>query len=216
MPKMRDVTGQRFGYLIASSFTHVIQNGKKLSAWNCKCDCGKEVIVLAGNLYNGKTLSCGCMRGKLISNSKIKHGMHDSRIYMIWKGIRGRCYVDSNQAYDNYGGRGIVMCQEWKESFVKFMEWAFQNGYSDTLSIDRIDVNGNYEPENCRWITMHEQSYNKRNSKLIEIDGVTKCLSEWSQITGIDRKTLSGRYERGDKTRERLFRKPEERRVKHA
>lgn len=137
--------------------------------------------------------------------------MRDSRIYVIWKGILGRCYVSSNDSYSNYGGRGITMCQEWKDNFLKFKEWAFQNGYTDALTIDRIDVNGNYEPTNCRWITMREQGYNKRTSKIIEVDGESKCLAEWSLITGIDRKTLSDRYKRGDVTKERLFRNPEKR-----
>lgn len=211
MPKVKDVSGQRFGSLIASSFTHVMSNGRKYTAWICKCDCGKEITVLAGNLYQGKTLSCGCMRGENISQSKIRHGMRNSRIYMIWKGIRGRCYVSSNVSYDNYGGRGITMCQEWKEDFLNFYNWALKNGYSDTLTIERSYVNGNYEPDNCRWITTQEQYYNKRDSRLIKIDGETKCLAEWAKITGIARRTLSDRYDRGDITKERLFRPVEER-----
>ena len=126
-----------------------------------------------------------------------KHGMYGSRLYKTWNNMISRCYCKSFRNYRNYGGRGITVCDEWKNSFVAFMNWALSNGYSDTLTLDRINTEGGYCPENCRWITNKEQQNNKRNNRLITYKGITHTLQEWSEITGIHKKTISKRIDRG-------------------
>ena len=149
MPKLNDLTGQRFGRLTVLERTEL--------KWLCKCDCGNKKIVAGGHLVSGDTKSCGCLR--------IKHGMRNTRLYSIWHGMKERCYNTKHKFYKHYGGRGIKVCEEWKNDFQTFADWALSHGYADNLTIDRIDVNGNYEPSNCQWATNAEQQRNKRNSK---------------------------------------------------
>ena len=130
-----------------------------------KCDCGNVKSIIQDNVKRGATISCGCYHDNPPIPSHLKHGLSHTRIDHIYKTIIARCYYPSNNRDSIYGGRGIVMCDEWKNDFIAFKNWAMKNGYSDNLSIDRIDVNGNYEPANCRWITMAEQQRNKRNNK---------------------------------------------------
>ena len=182
---MKDVTGQRFGRLIAEGLHHT-NNHKRF--WLCKCDCEKRTIVRQDQLTTGKTISCGCyMREIQLTNLKkrqikkqqkdpcinridghyktwnpLKH--ENPRLYRIWQAMKSRCYYPKNKCYHCYGGRGISICDEWKSSFNSFALWALSNGYKDDLSIDRIDVDGNYEPNNCRFATNGEQQKNKRKS----------------------------------------------------
>ena len=121
------------------------------------------------------------------------HGMTKTKIWKTWRAMRERCYVPCVGGYKNYGGRGIKVCDEWNASFENFMEWAYANGYKENLSLDRIDVNGNYEPNNCRWVTFLEQANNKRTSHFLEYNGEIKTITEWSRITGINKNTLLSR-----------------------
>lgn len=138
--------------------------------WVCKCDCGAVTTVRAGNLTSGHTSSCGCLRRELLTGAAAK-GSHSSpsrcapRLYRIWAAMKQRCYNPKRAKFEHYGGRGIIVCEEWKDCFDQFYKWAISNGYRDDLSIDRIDVNGNYEPSNCRWATRHEQHINQRPRK---------------------------------------------------
>lgn len=155
-----DLTGQRFGRL-----TVVRKSGKdnfRNSTWECICDCGNSSIVSSVNLRNGNTKSCGCYGRERKRNANKTHGMTGSRLHRIWKAMRTRCYNRNFFGFKYYGGRGISICDEWKNDFQAFYDWAMKNGYSDNLTIDRINTNGNYEPSNCRWVTMAEQNKNKR------------------------------------------------------
>ena len=135
--------------------------------WNCICDCGKEHIADGASMKNGTTQSCGCLHDEMFESTRTKyrykHGeANQNRLYRIWKGMKGRCYVKTNTAYKNYGAKGVTICDEWKNNYSSFKDWALANGYEDGLTIDRIDPFGNYEPSNCRWSTYLEQAHNKR------------------------------------------------------
>ena len=125
------------------------------------------------------------------------HRKSGTRLYRTWTDMRNRCNNRKNVHYSRYGGRGIKVCDEWQRSFESFHAWAIANGYSDDLTIDRIDVNGNYEPSNCRWITMSQQQYNKSNKRLVTVNGETKTISQWAECTGIKYDTIWRRVKRG-------------------
>lgn len=133
-----------------------------------------------------------------------KHGMRNSRIYNIWRAMRQRCNNSRASNYKNYGGRGIEVCCEWNNSFISFYDWAMQNGYEDTKTIDRINVNGDYTPCNCRWATYREQNNNRRNNRSVKLDGEEHTLGQWSQITGVSLPTIWARLDRGWTVREAL------------
>jgi hypothetical protein len=139
-------------------------------------------------------MSCGCLRK---AGSHRTHNLSDTRLYRIWGNIKSRCYNTNIRQYKDYGARGITVCNEWLNSFEVFYEWAMANGYSEELTIDRIDVNGNYEPSNCRWITMKEQSKNRTDNHHLTHNGETKTIAEWSEITGIHRATIESRLKAG-------------------
>ena len=197
MGKFEDLTGQRFGYL-----TVIKKAGKNKSdkiLWLCKCDCGKLKIIQGASLKNGRTKSCGCLRKK---GARMTHGFKYTRLYCIWQGIKKRCLNKNTSNYYIYGGRGIKICDEWKNDFKSFHDWAFANGYDESAkrgdcTIERIDVNGNYEPSNCRWATMKEQCRNTRSNKLITYNNETRCLMDWSYIFNINYKTLLYRFKKG-------------------
>lgn len=191
MPKY-DLLGKTFGRLTV--IEHCYKDN--VSAWKCKCSCGNEKIIKTSYLIRGVSNSCGCYCRELHANLLKTHGMTNTRIYKIYKDIKRRCYNPNCSFYNRYGGRGITICDEWLNDFMNFYNWSMANGYEDNLTIDRINVNGNYEPSNCRWIDYKAQARNRRNNRLYTHNGETKCISEWAEITGIPYSTLSSRIKR--------------------
>ena len=163
--------------------------------WVCECECGIVKEVTGSSLRRGESRSCGCLKNELQSERNFKHGESDTRLYKIWGGIKSRVSNKNDTTFEHYGGRGIKICDEWIE-YVPFRDWSLSNGYTDELSIDRIDVDGNYEPSNCRWISMEKQMSNMTTNNLITYKGRTKTLTEWSDSLGIKRSTLSSRIHR--------------------
>lgn len=152
----------------------------------CRCDCGNIKRIQYQHVLSGKVKSCGCKHNQLCSETSKHHGETGTRLYRIWRGMIGRCYYPTSDNYKNYGGRGISVCDEWRHNYESFRDWALSHGYEDNLTIDRIDVNGNYEPSNCKWATHHEQNLNRRpiKKKTWSIDGIEKPRTEWCKEYG--------------------------------
>lgn len=192
-----DLKGKRFGKLVA--IREVGRTTTKMVLWECQCDCGNIVNVRSVCLKNGHTTSCGCKTIEATIQRNLKHGESSTRLYKIWRGILRRT-VDckpTNPNWAKYAGRGISVCDEWKNSYEAFRDWSLSHGYSDALSIDRIDCNGNYEPNNCRWANDLVQANNRRNSVYVDFEGERKTISQWSKDKGINYHTLITRYYNG-------------------
>ena len=163
-----------------------------ISFWKCKCSCGNFKNVKTTDLKRGHVKSCGCK-----FKGKTKKNTHNNRIYNIWYNMKRRCYKENYKDYKNYGLRGIIICDEWLEDFMNFYVWSIKNGYKDNLTIDRIDVNGNYEPSNCRWIPLEEQLHNQRKNLLYYYKGENKCLSELCLKYKMPYTTVRARLKKG-------------------
>ena len=204
MTKRLDLTGQKFGRLLILEFVKVKNS---ITYWKARCDCGNEVIVRGTCVKTGHTTSCGCRKKETAQENCFKptHGKKGTRIYHTWRDMKNRCLNPNYPQAFNYGGRGIKVCEEWKNSFESFYEWAMANGYRDDLTIERIDVNGNYCPENCKWIPKREQSINRRNTVYLTFKGETHNLKEWAEITGIPYSTLRSRWKKKNWNVERML-----------
>lgn len=187
MATFEDLRGQKFNKLTPVKY---LGNRK----WECVCDCGKVVTVFTNNLKRGNTKSCGCLNKELASQRMTKHGKCNSRTYYIYNNMKERCYTKSNSCYKDYGGRGIVVCNDWKNDFMNFYKWAMSHGYDDSLTLDRIDVDGNYEPSNCRWVTFTDQQRNKRNNIQITYKGKTQPLKIWCEELDLPYNSIHHRY----------------------
>lgn len=185
MSALIDLTGQRFGRL---TVVERAENKWHKTAWRCSCDCGNMVVANGSHLLSGRVQSCGCLRKELARTSASKrnfsHGGTGTRLYRIWCGAKNRCYDKNNPCFCDYGGRGITVCDEWLHDFVVFRDWAMSHGYRDTLSLDRIDNNSGYRPDNCRWATWEEQASNKRTGKELSRYKVILKLDATGKIIG--------------------------------
>lgn len=188
---LKDLTNKAFGKLKVIKRVENTKDG--LVQWLCECECGEKTIVRTSYLNNGHTKSCGCFK---IENKTI-HGDYKTKLYKVFLQMKDRCNNPNNTSYKNYGGRGIKVCEKWEEDFKLFKEWALQNGYKEGLTIDRIDFNGNYEPNNCRWITNKEQQNNKTTNVFITYKGETKTLTQWAEIYEIEPATVKYRLKKG-------------------
>ena len=185
--KAQNLVGQKFGRLTVVSRAPNDKYGKTM--WNCVCDCGniKEKPVTSYSIKSGEVISCGCVKSERIkkeNQKRIKHGMTSTRLYRIWHSMKTRCYNPNDAHYKDYGSRGITICDEWKNDFIAFKQWATESGYSEKLSIDRKDNDKGYYPDNCRWTNIKVQANNRRNNTRIFFNGETHTISEWADITG--------------------------------
>lgn len=207
--KIVDIAGQKFGRLTALKRC---ESKNKHAMWLCHCDCGNDKIVSLQHLRQGNVKSCGCLNREIapergrksrIGERSRKHGDFGTKLYGIWAGMKRRCQNSNTKYYSDYGGRGIQVCEEWQD-YEPFRTWAVSHGYCEGMSIERIDVDGNYCPENCKWIPIGEQNRNKRLSIRLQYQGKQYTIKEIAQITGLKERTIQGRYERGWKV-EDLF-----------
>ena len=196
MPKFKDHTGERFGILTAIKYEIRETKHGKVAYWYCKCDCGTEKWVSANNLTMGNAKSCGCKQYDTPQTKPNPLKRDNPRIYSIWTGMKTRCLNPNSERYMDYGGRGITICEEWLE-FDNFCLWSLENGYADGMTIDRIDNDMPYCPDNCRWTTIEEQNKNKRNLRMYTYNGETRHLAEWARVLNIDYQLLYDRLDLG-------------------
>ena len=189
------LTGSKFGKL-------TVLEKCKGSKCKCICDCGKVIYVRNDHLRRGETKSCGCL--KHLGNNT-KHGKSRIKLYSVFTSIKSRCYNENDQAYKNYGSRGIVVCDEWKDDFEAFYNWAINNGYQENLTIERVNVNGNYEPANCQWVDMKTQQNNKRNNVYLTYDCKTQTIMQWSEELNIPYYVIYQRHRKGWTDKEYLL-----------
>ena len=205
MRQLIDLTGMKFGRLTVIERAENSKCGQP--RWLCKCDCGNEVVVQGGHLISGHTVSCGCFRKEITREKSTTHGMRHTKIYNTWYDIKRRCYNPNRKDYKHYGGRGITMFPEWIDDFQAFYNYVSNLPHfgEEGYSLDRINNNGNYEPDNLRWADSKTQKRNTRRNQLVQFGDRWITLAELSEITGIPYKTLQDRLRRGD-TGERLCR----------
>ena len=217
MAKRIDLTGQKFGRLYVEKYAGY--NKFKYAVWQCKCDCGNTVVVPGKALRTGNTKSCGCYSREKsterIVSLNTTHGKTDSRIFRIWSGTRTRCYNKNAINYEDYGGRGIAVCEEWRHDFTSFLKWAEENGYKENLTLDRKDNSKGYSPDNCRWATIKEQQNNKRSNRLVAFNGETHTVTEWAEKIGVHKDTLLLRLKNPNYTLERALTEPLNKRGKY-
>ncbi|MEK3993708.1 hypothetical protein MKY29_03050 [Psychrobacillus sp. FSL K6-2365] len=207
MAEFKDLTGQTFGKLTVMKFSRDVKSGKRFRKyWECICECGKTNEIRTDSLTSGKVTSCGCLKNEqdqinLIKNHR--HKMSGTRLYGIWQKMKDRCYNSNLRSYEDYGARGIKICDEWLVPD-NFIDWALANGYKNYLTIDRIDNNGNYEPTNCRWSTSKVQARNRRSNIEVEYLGKKMTMIEVAEKSSISYRALIARYRRGIRG-EKLF-----------
>lgn len=183
MGKIIDLTGQRFGRLEVIGF-HGLE--RRQAMWDCRCDCGNMCVKRGYLLRSGQTVSCGCILHDILIERNTVHGLSKHPVYNIWQHMKKRCYNKNCLDYKDYGGRGITVCDEWKDDFRSFYDWSMANGWEKGLYIDRINNDGNYEPSNCRWTTMTVQANNTRRIHAITYNGKTQSMMDWCEELDLD------------------------------
>ncbi len=186
-----DITGAKINLWTVLEYDKCIN---RQTYWICVCECGTKRSVRRDSLRKYK--SCGCLKNEKLKVRSTKHGMYKTILYKRWVAIKQRCYNPKNSRYNRYGSLGVYMCDEWK-NFINFYTWAVNNGYTDALTIDRIDNKGPYSPENCRFISNNVQQLNKSNSRIITIENISKTVKEWCEQYGINRNTFTWRINNG-------------------
>lgn len=206
MGRTIDITGNRYGRLVVIEREN--EKIKKEKRWLCKCDCGNYIYTYGYCLKNGHTKSCGCLLDEARHDKNIirhkTHGMTNTRIYKEWMRIRYRCTPRCHYRKDYYD-RGIQVCNEWEKSFESFYEWSIKNGYSDDLTIDRIDNDKGYAPDNCRWVDMKAQANNRRSNVMVTINGDTMTVSQWCDKLGVPQWSVKNRVSRGKTHKEAIL-----------
>lgn len=193
MRKRLNLIGQKYGRWTVVSLHH--RDSRYMAHYDCICDCGKTGIVQLGSLRSGGSRSCGCLKDENAGTYFITHGMTRTRTYKSWAEMKARCYNPRCIRYPRYGGRGIVVCERWLHSFENFL--ADMGERPKGMTIDRIDNNGNYEPNNCRWATYKQQANNSSNARPLTFNGETLCLSDWAKAKGFKAATIRGRLRKG-------------------
>ena len=199
-----NLVNHTFGRLKVTDFAYS-KNGR--SFWKCKCECGNKKIIIGKDLCNGRINSCGCLRVETSRSRMTTHGATNSRLYHIWTAMKQRCETSKKEKFiKDYQNRGIKICTEWHD-FAVFQKWALKNGYKDNLSIDRIDNNKGYYPENCRWADNITQANNKRNNRWLTYNNKTQTIAQWARELGMNYNTLDQRIRMGWSV-EKAFNKP--------
>lgn len=199
---MENLIGQKFGKLVVVSQADS-KSGRRM--WNCLCECGRTTTASTYLLKSGHTKSCGCVAGR---PGGVPPRIKGTAIYSRWQAMKKRCYQVGTDGYENYGGRGIKVCDEWKDNPVAFYKWAIESGFSEELTLDRIDVNGDYCPENCRWATMTQQARNRRNNRIVEYNGRKMTCAEYLETTGASRGAICWRLNEGDMSESEALSRP--------
>lgn len=198
MPSFKDLTGEKFGRLAVIRVSRKVKSGnRERYYWQCKCDCGNEKEVRTDCLTNGLVKSCGCLKkeqDKINLTKYHKHKLSHTKLWDTYYSMKSRCYDKTNKRYNDYGGRGITICNEWLENFENFALWSLENGFDKNFQIDRIDNDLSYSPQNCRWISQKENCRNRRSNVMIKYNGKIITLVELSEILNIPYKTAYSKY----------------------
>lgn len=195
--RFEDLTGKRYGRLIVTGLDYL--EDRHTTWWKCECDCGNTVVVRRSSLISGNTSSCGCLCSELSRSRAKTHGLSKTPLYKTWIGMQQRCENPDVDSYERYGKRGISVCDEW-ECFENFRDWSFTHGYKPGLSIDRIDNDGDYSPDNCRWADSITQANNRSNNRYVTFGDSTHTIAEWARILNVNYYTLWDRIARKDMT----------------
>lgn len=197
MVNWSDLIGQKFGRLTVVDFDKekIYKDGNKYTTFCCICDCGNQSSVVGYRLLSGGTKSCGCLQREAVSKLNKSHGETKSRLHNIWCRMKQRCYNKNATDYKYYGGKGVGICQEWFSSYQAFRDWSLENGYDETLTIDRIDSGKDYSPDNCRWVDRKMQTKNRSITRLLTFNNETLTIGEWAERIGINSKTIAKRID---------------------